>query len=116
MFNPDGAMAFGGQSGNPLIEGLEPEEAAPGMMGGEAMNAMIQDRGEMEDYFGGNSGNPRIQEGRPEMEGMMEDQFLGGLQMSDNAQLFNQFLAGQPDRVMGRNTEADVEEDYATNM
>ena len=116
MFNPDGAMAFGGQSGNPRIEGLEPEEAAPGMMGGEAMNAMIQDRGEMEDYFGGNSGNPRIQEGRPEMEGMMEDQFLGGLQMSDNAQLFNQFLQGQPDRVMGRNTEADVEEDYATNM
>jgi hypothetical protein len=34
MFNPDGAMAFGGQSGNPMIDGLMPEEASPGMMGG----------------------------------------------------------------------------------
>jgi hypothetical protein len=109
-------MGYGGQSGNPRIQGMRPEKAAFGMMDGEAMNAMIQDRGEMDDYFGGDSGNPRIQQGQPDMTGMMEDAQLGQMQISDNAMLFQQFLNSQPNRVDGRNTEADVEEDYATNM
>ena len=116
MFSPDGAMGYGGQSGNPRVQGMRPEEAAPGMMGGEMMNAAVQNQGEMADYMGGDSGNPRIQEGQPDMTGMMEDAQLGQMQISDNAMLFQQFLNSQPNRVDARNTQADVEEDYATNM